>query len=71
MNVLLGDDFLAHLVKTGAVPHNVRRVVIDAHFQEVVHVYYECFGDQTLLSVDTVESLQDCIAIHVEDLAGK
>jgi hypothetical protein len=71
MRVTTGSTFLDALKKAGCIPPNTRRVVIDASFEEVVHVYYECFGDATLLSVDVVEPIKDCLAVHVEDLSDK
>jgi hypothetical protein len=71
MFVTTGRSFLDVLKKTGLIPPNTRRVVIDASMDEVVQMYYECYGDATLLCVDTVESLKDCITVHVEDLSDK
>jgi hypothetical protein len=69
MNVLLGRDFLERLKQAGALPPSARRVVIDASSEEVVHVYYECFGDPALLSIDAIESVKGCLAVHVADLS--
>jgi hypothetical protein len=69
MSVLRGRQLLDHLQQAGVVPPNVRRAVIDASFDHVVSVYYECFGDPRLLRVDALEPLKDAVALHVEDLA--
>jgi hypothetical protein len=71
MNVLLGRDFLTKLQAAGVLPPHTRRVVIDAAYDEVVQVYYECFGDSRMLSIDTAETFHDMLAVHVEDLAEK
>ena len=71
MRILDGRAFLQQLERSSAIPGQVRRVVIDAAFDDVVRVYYECFGDTKLLSVEALESLNDGVQIHVEDLADK
>ena len=71
MSVLLGRTFLDRLKQAGAIPPTTRRIVIDASFDEVVHVYYECFGDAALLAIDTPEALKDSIVVHVEDLSDE
>jgi hypothetical protein len=71
MMVLDGRALLHHLATVCHIPRNVRRVVIDAAVDDVVRVYYECFGDPKLLSVEALEPVKDAVMIHVEDLADK
>jgi hypothetical protein len=68
MNVLHGKDFLTVLKDLGAVPAHARRVVIDADMTDIVHVYYEGYGDPRLLSIEGLSRVKDAIAVHVEEL---
>jgi hypothetical protein len=71
MKVTTGRDFLAALQQAGCLPPNTFRVVFDASFEDVVHVYYECFGDSALLTVDTVEAIKGSLTVHIEDLSDQ
>ncbi len=49
--IITGTELLQKLVDLGIVPLNVRRVVIDAVWNDLVVVYVEQIGTERLLSV--------------------
>lgn len=60
-------DFAAPLIAAGAIPRNVRRIIIDAEAGEAVKVYYDTFGHPTLLQAITPEFLMNAETIrHAE-----
>ena len=50
--VTIGHEIQDELVKSGIVPRNCTRVVIDIPVNDLVKVYYEVYGDERLLDVN-------------------
>jgi len=49
-NPILGKPLIKCLCDAGIIPGNCKRIVIDANYDGVVNVTYECFGSEKLLS---------------------
>lgn len=58
-NVDALDSFLGKLVDAGVVPKDCCRVVIDVRVDEMVKVYYDCFGDKQMLSLELASLLSE------------
>lgn len=50
--IMTGRSFLKELIDRGVVPPEVRRVVIDAPYDDIVMIYYEGIGTVDLLGID-------------------
>jgi hypothetical protein len=67
----MGNQLLQRLQQIGVAPPNARRVIIDARINEVLAVYYECFGDQATMEIARPEVFDQALTLHVEDLSDK
>lgn len=56
------------LEKTGLLPPEVRRIIIDIPLEDPVKVYYECFGDERMFTIDLANMLGKAEAIGVRDM---
>ena len=66
-----GTDYQAWLKRSqecGVIPPNVRRVIIDAPPDGAIKVYYECYADTRMFTIELADALKGCEVIHVEDV---
>ena len=49
--IIHSSHLIDALASAGILPPNCRRVIIDMEATEAVHLHYECFRDERLLSV--------------------
>lgn len=63
------QDFWRSLKELGLGPgEDVCRVIIDIPCNDVVKVYYECFADKRMLTLDLTAALKDAEVISVNDV---
>ena len=65
---VISNEFFQQFVNAGIVPENVKRMVIDIEANEVVKVYYDCYGDKKMLELDLPASLQEAVKIRAKDI---
>lgn len=68
MKLILADEFIKLAVAAGIVPHNCRRMVIDAEAGAPVKILYEVFADERLLKTDVFAgiTIRDDHGVFVE-----
>ena len=59
MSAMRAKAFWQKFVEAGVVPSNVRRMIIDVQEAHAVKVYYDTFGNETLLQMITPEMLMN------------
>lgn len=64
----IGKDLFAAFINKGIAPPNVRRMIIDISYNNLVKVYYECFADEKVFEVDIAAALRRVDAISVNDV---
>lgn len=62
--MVLGHTLIQRLQAAHLLPPACRRVVVDVQVNEVVKVYYECFGSEELLEVLLPPALTEGIVIE-------
>lgn len=65
MAKMIGGMMLQTLHDAGILPPNCRRVIIDAKADDVVHMYFECFGDERVLRLDLPTNLGACDTVRI------
>lgn len=63
--------YLGDLEAAGIVPPETRRVIIDINVNCVATVYYECFADKRMFTVDLTKALSGAEVIGVADMPEK
>ena len=59
--IIIASGFIKELVDKGIVPPNCRHAIIDANYDNTVQVYFDCFGDERLLTLDALPELKAAI----------
>jgi hypothetical protein len=63
--------YLGDLEAAGIVPPETRRVIVDINTNCVATVYYECFADKRMFSIDLTKALAGADVVSVADMAEK
>lgn len=61
-----GDGLIERLTAAGVLPNNCRRFIIDVEVDEVPVIYFECFGDERLIT-----ALEDPALLVTEPAEGR
>lgn len=59
MSGIKSQDFAKPLIDAGVLPPNLRRMIIDVQSGQPVKVYYDTFGNESLLQMITPQMLMD------------
>lgn len=66
-------DWIKTFVAAGVVPPNTRRVIVDIAIDHIAQVYYECYGDTRMFTVEVMigltEALKGAEVAHVSQAA--
>jgi hypothetical protein len=69
MAELIAPEVWESLRDSGAIPPEVRRMVIDVQLNQPVLVYYECFADTKVVEI-IPDAISGGIAVSVNDVEG-
>ncbi len=61
-------EWWKQMEEAGVVPSEVRRVIIDIPLDEPAVVYYECYADKRMFSIDLVNLVSGTKAVNVMDV---
>lgn len=64
-------EFVKALSDKGVVPLNCRRVIIDIPVDNIVRVFYECYGDAELACADLATLLEGVRGERVPQVSPK
>lgn len=59
MTAIRAKEFCEKFAAAGVIPPNTRRMIIDVEAGKAVKVYYDTFGNETLLQLITPEMLMN------------
>ncbi len=59
------DGWVKQLIDAGVAPPETRRLIIDIPVDDVVKVYYECYGDEKMFTTELAVALQKADIIRV------
>lgn len=59
MAAMKAKEFCEKFAAAGVIPPNTRRMIIDVEAGKAVKVYYDTFGNETLLQMITPEMLMN------------
>jgi len=51
------SELIKALTSEGLLPDNCRRMIIDIDCDNIVKIYYECYGDEKILKIDLPKHL--------------
>jgi len=59
------DEWWKQLEEAGVTPPEGRRGIIDISIDDAAKVYYECFADKRMFSIDLIKMVSGTKAINV------
>lgn len=61
-NIVLTKDLTNALIEAGIAPPNCQRMIIDVNWEDaLVHIYYQCLGDESLLEAELLGQIKAII----------
>ena len=63
--VIHTKSLVEEFVKSGIVPDNCKRIVLDIGIDSITMLYFECYGDERLIELDLPKHIGQ--AIHIKE----